>query len=138
MWQDYVIAAVIVVFSLTTLPLIVKRVKMPLWTAVPMVLGSITLALVYTTLGLWFSLGVEIACAILWSTILFISIKGIERHEHAWEVMSWKQGKRVFPTREGTVYGGDLTMAKIRCEGCGEWEDLEWEGKYSREELGWA
>jgi hypothetical protein len=77
-WQDYVIASVIVMFALTTLPLIKNRIRVPLWTAIPMVVGSVILAITYVSLDLWFSLTIEIVCAILWSTVLSISLK--DRH----------------------------------------------------------
>lgn len=69
-WQDPVIAAVVLVFSLTVVPMIRAHVKVPLWTSVPMVTGCAVLALTYGTLGLWYSLSVEILGTVLWLTLL--------------------------------------------------------------------
>ena len=69
-WQDPVIALVVFGFTLTTIPIIVHDVKLPLWTAAPMFVGSIILAVCYVTLGLWTSVLVEALAAVLWGYIL--------------------------------------------------------------------
>lgn len=70
MWQDYLIAAVIVMFTLTTIPLIRHRIRIPLTTCGPFVAGSLLLCVAYLTLDLWLSLGIEVVSASLWSIIL--------------------------------------------------------------------
>jgi hypothetical protein len=68
-WQDIVIAAVVSVFTLTTIPLIRSGVRVPLMTAVPMVLGSALLVLCYITLSLWLSVVIEVLATLLWASI---------------------------------------------------------------------
>lgn len=70
MWQDYVIAAVVAMFALTTIPLIRNQVRVPKLTSYPMHLGSIVLAVVYITLDLTYSLLVELVCVTLWGVII--------------------------------------------------------------------
>lgn len=71
MWQDYVIAAVIVMFTLTTVPLIRNKVDVPLATSIPMAVGSFILAVTYVTMNLWLSEGVEIVSFILWLVVVW-------------------------------------------------------------------
>lgn len=69
-WQDPVIAVVVLVFSLTVVPLIRARIKVPLWTSIPMIIGCAVLAVTYSTLGLWYSVSVEVLGTSLWITCL--------------------------------------------------------------------
>lgn len=74
MWQDYAIALVVLVFTLTTIPMIKAKIKLPLWTTVPMVLGALILIIAYATLGLWFSVIVESLALIGWTILLYRSV----------------------------------------------------------------
>lgn len=71
---DLLIAAVVLMFTLTTLPMIRARVKLPLLTTVPMVVGSAVLVVCYLTLGLWFAFAVELLSLALWFVLLRRSI----------------------------------------------------------------
>lgn len=73
-WQDLVISVTVFVFALTIIPMIEARTVVPLWTAVPMVLGAVALTVAYITLGLWVSVVVEVASAVLWAIVLRRSI----------------------------------------------------------------
>jgi hypothetical protein len=77
-WQDAVISITVLIFALTIIPMIKARTVVPLWTAVPMVVGAIALTIAYITLGLWLSVAVEAASAVLWAVVLRRSI-----HAHA-------------------------------------------------------
>lgn len=68
-WQDVIIAIVVSVFTLTTIPLIRSGVRIPLLTAVPMVLGSALLVVCYITLALWLSVLIEVLATLLWAHI---------------------------------------------------------------------
>lgn len=68
-WQDVIIAAVVCMFTLTTIPLIRSGVRIPLLTAVPMVLGSALLVVCYITLALWLSVLIEVLATLLWAHI---------------------------------------------------------------------
>jgi hypothetical protein len=69
-WQDGVIATVIVVFTLTTIPMILREVTPPLLTSAPMVVGSVVLSLVYITLGLPLAMAVEWLSVTLWGILM--------------------------------------------------------------------
>jgi hypothetical protein len=64
-WQDIVIGLVIFTFTMTVVPMIRHRTVVPFGTAVPMLAGSLVLAFVYVTLGLWFAVGNELLCTTL-------------------------------------------------------------------------
>lgn len=70
MWQDYVIALTVMAFTLTTIPMIVNKVKLPLWTTAPMVTGSVALGATYVTMGLWLGALTELIALILWANLL--------------------------------------------------------------------
>lgn len=69
-WQDIVIGLVVLVFTLTAIPLLRSGVRIPLLTAMPMVLGSCLLVVCYITLGLWVSVVIELFASVLWAMIL--------------------------------------------------------------------
>jgi hypothetical protein len=69
-WQDVVIFVTVLVFTLTTLPMILRGVTPPLLTSIPMVVGSVVLGLVYLSLSLPLSMGVEGLSVTLWSILL--------------------------------------------------------------------
>lgn len=73
-WQDLVVALCVVVFTLTTLPMLRHRVRVPLMTSVPMVVGALVLTVVYLTLGLWWSAGVEIVAATMWAALVRVGL----------------------------------------------------------------
>lgn len=75
MWQDYVIAGTVLMFTLTTIPMIAKNVELPPLTTTPMFLGSIALAFCYASLSLWFSFGVELVSMWLWSILFRRSVR---------------------------------------------------------------
>lgn len=75
MWQDYTIMVVVAMFTLTTLPMINSGIRLPLGTSLVMTLGSLTLAIVYATLGLYYALSVEVVSVGLWSILLSRSFK---------------------------------------------------------------
>lgn len=77
-WQDPVIALCVLVFTLTTLPMIRQHITPPLSTSVPMVIGAVILALVYITLALWFSVVIELAAAAGW---LVLTLRGLQRRQ---------------------------------------------------------
>lgn len=77
MWQDYVIAIVVFVFTLTIIPMIRSRVVLPLWTTLPMVLGAAVLIGTYSTLGLWTSVAVETGTLIGWTILAVRSISRV-------------------------------------------------------------
>lgn len=70
MWQDYVIAIVVLVFNLTTVPMIRARVVLPWLTVLPMCIGAGLLMLVYASMDLWFAEATEFVAIMLW-TMLF-------------------------------------------------------------------
>lgn len=74
MWQDYAIAVVVLVFTLTTIPMIRARLALPLWTTLPMVVGALILTIAYATLGLWFSVGVESLAVVGWAILFYRSL----------------------------------------------------------------
>jgi hypothetical protein len=69
------IAAVVAMFTLTTIPMIRSNVTLPVGTSLPMTLGSILLAIAYLTLGLWFALSVEVVSTVLWTILLIRTFK---------------------------------------------------------------
>lgn len=69
-WEDATISITVLVFALTIIPMILAKVRLPKWTTVPMVLGAIALTVAYISLGLWLSVAVEAASAVLWSVLL--------------------------------------------------------------------
>lgn len=75
MWQDYVIAVVLIAFTLTTIPMIRSRVRLPLATTLTMVIGAATLAVVYISLGLWTSVVVEVLSLLGWAILLARTFK---------------------------------------------------------------
>lgn len=75
-WQDAVIGTVVMVFTLTTIPLIRSGVHLPLLTAVPMVVGSTLLVGCYLTLGIWLSAVIEVFAVLLWSFLLKRALAG--------------------------------------------------------------
>jgi hypothetical protein len=75
MWQDYVIAATVLMFTLTAIPMVLRDIKLPPLTTTPMFLGSITLAFCYASLALWFSFGVELVAMWLWSILFRRSVR---------------------------------------------------------------
>lgn len=70
LWQDLVAGTVVLVFALTTIPMIVERVPIPLWTSAPMTVGCAALAATFATLGLWYTVSVEMLGFALWSVLL--------------------------------------------------------------------
>lgn len=70
MWQDFVIATVVMMFTLTTIPMILRSISLPMWTTVPMVIGSAALTVTYATLGLWLSVLIEFVALLLWAILL--------------------------------------------------------------------
>jgi hypothetical protein len=77
MWQDYVIATALVAFTLTTIPMIRSRVRLPLATTLTMVVGAAALALTYVTLGLWLSVAVETVALLGWAILLVRTFKRV-------------------------------------------------------------
>lgn len=75
MWQDYVIAVVLIAFTLTTIPMIRSGVRLPLGTTLTMVIGAATLAFVYVSLGLWTSVIVEVLSLLGWVILLARTFK---------------------------------------------------------------
>lgn len=75
MWQDYAIAVVVAVFTMTAFPLIRHQVRVPVWTSAPMMLGGLALVAVYTSLNLWYSVCVESVSVIMWSIIFRESVR---------------------------------------------------------------
>jgi hypothetical protein len=69
-WQDLVISITVLVFALTIIPMVRAKVKLPLLTTIPMVVGAIALTIAYISLGLWVSVGVEVVSALLWGVLL--------------------------------------------------------------------
>jgi hypothetical protein len=69
-WQDVVIFATVFTFTLTTVPMILSGITPPLLTSIPMVAGSVVLGLVYLSLSLPLSMGVEGLSVTLWSLLL--------------------------------------------------------------------
>ena len=80
MWQDPVIAGIIVGFTLTTIPLIRHRVRVPFATSIPMVVGSLGLVYVYSTMNLWFSCGIECVSFALWVEVMFQKVFNVDRY----------------------------------------------------------
>lgn len=78
-WQDFIIAAVVAIFTLTVVPLIRADLTLPVGTTLPMTLGSLVLAIAYATLGLWFALSVEVVSTVLWSILLARTFKHARR-----------------------------------------------------------
>lgn len=74
-WQDYLIALIIFGFTWTTVPLIRAGLTLPVGTTLPMTLGSVVLAIAYSTLSLWFALSVEVISILLWSILLWRTFK---------------------------------------------------------------
>jgi hypothetical protein len=74
-WQDYAIAIVVMVFTLTTIPMIRSNAMLPVGTSLPMILGGIVLVVAYSTLGLWLSLCVEIISCALWTILLMRKLR---------------------------------------------------------------
>jgi hypothetical protein len=77
MWQDYVIAVVLIAFTLTTIPMIRSKVRLPLATTLTMVVGAAALALTYVTLGLWLSVAVETVALLGWAILLVRTFKRV-------------------------------------------------------------
>jgi hypothetical protein len=77
-WQDPVIAATVLVFTLTVIPMIRANFTPPLMTSLPMVAGALTLTLAYVTLALWFSAVVELAAGALWAVLL---LRGLQERK---------------------------------------------------------
>lgn len=77
MWQDYAIAIVVLVFTLTTIPMIRSQVKLPLLTTLPMVIGAAILIVTYATLSLWASVLVESGTLIAWLILLNRTFKRV-------------------------------------------------------------
>lgn len=75
MWQDYIIAVVVAIFTLTTLPMILSGSRLPLWTVLPMTIGAAILIVTYATLSLWLSVAVETVGLIGWSILLWRTLK---------------------------------------------------------------
>lgn len=75
MWEDYAIAIVVMVFNLTTLPLIMHRTKVPILTSLPMMLGATVLVICYVSLDLWFSVFVELFAVVAWAVIYRESVR---------------------------------------------------------------
>jgi hypothetical protein len=69
-WEDIVISITVLVFALTIIPMIKAKVKLPLLTTIPMVVGAVALTIAYISLGLWVSVGVEATSALLWGVLL--------------------------------------------------------------------
>ncbi len=69
-WQDPVIAFVVLLFTLTTIPMIRAGIRLPALTTLPMVLGGIVLLGCYATLGLWLGVAVQALAVVLWSILL--------------------------------------------------------------------
>jgi hypothetical protein len=74
-WQDYAIAAVVMVFTLTTVPMIIRGTTLPRLTTWPMVLGSAVLAATYVTMGLWLSVLIETVSLTGWAILLARTFK---------------------------------------------------------------
>lgn len=74
MWQDYVIALVVLAFTLTTWPMIRSDVRLPRLTTFPMVVGGLVLILAYATLGLWVSVTIEVISLVGWTILLYRSL----------------------------------------------------------------
>jgi uncharacterized membrane protein YhfC len=75
MWQDYVIAGVVLLFTLSVWPMVKARTPVPYSTSVLMTAGAATLAVVYVTMGLWFSLMVELVATLLWGLVVWNRIR---------------------------------------------------------------
>lgn len=74
-WQDFIIAGVVAMFTLTTVPLIKAGLTLPAGTTIPMTLGSAVLAVAYASLSLWFALSVEVISTLLWTILLIRTFK---------------------------------------------------------------
>jgi hypothetical protein len=81
-WQDYAIAAVVLAFTLTTIPMIRDRTRLPFWTTFPMVMGGLILVVAYATLNLWFAFSVEVASVLLWTILLRRTFKHADDRTH--------------------------------------------------------
>lgn len=75
MWQDYAITATVLIFNLTTIPMIMRNVKLPPWTSIPMFLGACVLVATYCTLALWWSMAIEVTAIFAWSILLRRSLR---------------------------------------------------------------
>lgn len=73
-WEDATIALVVLMFSLTIIPMITSGTVVPVWTSIPMVVGAAALVVAYISLGLWFSVAVEAASVALWAILARRSI----------------------------------------------------------------
>lgn len=69
-WEDPAIGITVLVFTLTLIPMVRARVKLPKLTSIPMVVGAAVLTAAYISLGLWLSVAVEAASVALWSVLL--------------------------------------------------------------------
>lgn len=72
-WQDIVIAVIVLVFAWTTIPMILQNTILPKSTTLPMTAGTAILAGTYATLELWYSFGVEMVATSLWLILLYRS-----------------------------------------------------------------
>ena len=77
MWQDYAIAIVVLVFTLTTVPIIRDAIRLPPGTTIPMVIGAAILVVAYATLGLWYSVAVETLALMGWTILLMRTFKHV-------------------------------------------------------------
>jgi hypothetical protein len=72
-WQDFVISGVGVVFIIALLPAVLKRQPPPVSTGLITGSGLATLAFVFATLSLWFSVVVQGLTAALWYLLAFMA-----------------------------------------------------------------
>jgi hypothetical protein len=75
MWQDFVLAAGSILFSVALIPSIASQNK-PAWQS-SLLTGTILaiFAIVYTTLHLWFSFASTLVTAGLWYVLLYQALK---------------------------------------------------------------
>lgn len=93
MWQDYVIASVVFLFTLSVWPMVRQKTIIPYSTSILMTVGAGILAFVYITMSLWFSLAVEVLATVLWAMVVW------NRWVHEREPMRGTQASAPVPGR---------------------------------------
>lgn len=74
-WQDWVLAATVLGFNLALVPSLWGNAKPRLTTSVVTALFLIPQAIVFTSLSLWYSLGMVLLNLVLWSTLAVQAIR---------------------------------------------------------------
>ncbi len=77
MWQDYTIAVVQVVLTMSLIPMVRQKEKPPLSSSVPTAMGLAVISFAFATLGFWFSMVSAGIPSLLWFVLVFQKSKNI-------------------------------------------------------------